>query len=42
MLAAEGYHVTALHRESIGNIVLDETLPPGEYRPLTDTEVQSL
>ena len=31
--------VLALHRVSIGNILLDETLAPGQYRPLTDMEI---
>ena len=42
MFAAMGNHVTALHRERIGNIVLDEALPPGEYRPLTKEEILSI
>lgn len=42
MFAAAGNHVNALHRERIGGIVLDETLAPGEYRPLTDEEIQSV
>lgn len=42
MFAATGNHVNALHRERIGGIVLDETLAPGEYRPLTDEEIQSV
>lgn len=31
--------VLTLHRESIGPIVLDPTLAPGQYRPLTDNEI---
>lgn len=31
--------VIRLHRESIGHIVLDERLAPGEYRALTDDEI---
>ncbi|GAA0336968.1 16S rRNA pseudouridine(516) synthase RsuA [Morganella psychrotolerans] len=42
MFAATGNHVNALHRERVGGIVLDETLAPGEYRPLTDEEIQSI
>ncbi|MEG0279920.1 MAG: 16S rRNA pseudouridine(516) synthase RsuA [Morganella sp. (in: enterobacteria)] len=42
MFAAAGNHVNALHREQVGGIVLDETLAPGEYRPLTDEEIQSV
>ena len=38
MLAARGKPVTYLKRLSMGPLVLDETLKPGEYRPLTDTE----
>lgn len=42
MFAAAGNHVNALHREQVGGIVLDDTLAPGEYRPLTDEEIQSV
>lgn len=42
MFAAVGNHVTALHRERIGCIQLDETLDPGEYRALTDDEISSV
>ncbi|EMJ9774394.1 16S rRNA pseudouridine(516) synthase RsuA [Morganella morganii] len=42
MFAAAGNHVDALHRERIGGIVLDDSLEPGEYRPLTDEEIQSV
>lgn len=42
MLAAVGTHVTALHRVSIGKVLLDQALAPGAYRLLTDTEVESL
>ncbi|MEQ4794798.1 16S rRNA pseudouridine(516) synthase RsuA, partial [Klebsiella variicola subsp. variicola] len=35
MFVAVGNHVSALHRERIGDITLDETLAEGEYRPLT-------
>lgn len=42
MFAAVGNHVTALHRERIGCIQLDETLEPGEYRALTDDEISSV
>lgn len=41
MFAAIGNHVVALHRESIGNIKLDESLLPGQYRPLTPAEIAS-
>lgn len=39
MFAALGNKVVGLHRERIGEIVLDPNLQPGEYRPLTDTEI---
>lgn len=39
MLAAVGNHVTRLHRESIGRLVLDATLPAGGVRPLTVEEI---
>lgn len=42
MLAATGNHVCALHRSRIGNIILDPSLKPGEYRPLTTTEIASI
>jgi 16S rRNA pseudouridine516 synthase len=39
MLAAVGNHVTALHRERIGTLVLDLALPAGSVRPLTVDEI---
>ncbi|MDG3087942.1 16S rRNA pseudouridine(516) synthase RsuA [Vibrio hannami] len=42
MFAALGNKVEALHRESIGDIELDEDLEPGEYRYLTDEEINSV
>ena len=42
MFAAVGNHVSALHRERIGDITLDETLAEGEYRPLTEDEINSI
>ena len=42
MFAALGNKVEALHRERIGEIVLDEDLEPGEYRYLTEDEVNSI
>mgnify|MGYP005991117951 FL=1 len=42
MFAAIGNKVTALHRASIGSIHLDPELEPGEYRFLTDEEVNSI
>ncbi len=38
MCAAIGLRVTALHRFSIGALVLDENLEPGAFRPLTAEE----
>ncbi|MEH6563102.1 MAG: 16S rRNA pseudouridine(516) synthase RsuA [Marinobacter sp.] len=42
MLAAAGNHVVALHRQRIGDIVLDPVLEPGAYRELTEQEVASI
>jgi 16S rRNA pseudouridine516 synthase len=42
MFAALGNHVTALHREAIGGVVLDPALAPGEYRALREDEVEAL
>ncbi len=42
MFAALGNHVVALHRERIGDITLDDALAPGEYRPLTEEEINSI
>ncbi|WP_263796731.1 16S rRNA pseudouridine(516) synthase RsuA [Klebsiella oxytoca] len=42
MFAAVGNHVVGLHRERIGDIALDASLAPGEYRPLTAEEVASV
>ncbi|MDO6563919.1 16S rRNA pseudouridine(516) synthase RsuA [Amphritea sp. 1_MG-2023] len=41
MFAAMGNKVTALHREQIGNIRLDDDLEAGEYRFLTAAEANS-
>ncbi len=41
MFAACGNHVTALHRHAIGSIQLDPNLELGNYRPLTQHEVNS-
>lgn len=38
MCAAVGLTVTALHRCSIGALVLDSSLEPGQYRRLTEAE----
>lgn len=42
MFSALGCTVTALHREQVGPIVLDECLQPGESRLLSDEEVEAL
>jgi 16S rRNA pseudouridine516 synthase len=39
MFHAVGNQVLSLHRESIGPLVLDHSLPPGKFRPLTAAEV---
>jgi 16S rRNA pseudouridine516 synthase len=39
MFAAVGNRVIELHRESIGNILLDPKLAPGEYRELSQQEI---
>lgn len=40
MFAAAGNRVVGLHRESVGELVLDASLLPGEYRALTDNEIK--
>lgn len=42
MLAAVGNHVSALHRQRIGDIELDSTLAPGQFRELSPEEVRSV
>jgi len=42
MFAALGNKVAGLHRWKIGDVVLDESLEEGEYRPLTQNEIESL
>ncbi|HAS6361346.1 TPA: 16S rRNA pseudouridine(516) synthase RsuA [Vibrio vulnificus] len=42
MFAALGNKVEQLHRERIGAIELDENLEPGEYRYLTQEEINSV
>ncbi|AQU82485.1 MAG: pseudouridine synthase [Halomonas sp.] len=39
MFAALGNHVNALHRRSIGDVVLPDDLAPGEWRELTPQEI---
>jgi len=41
MFAAVGNHVVALHRERIGDILLDTHLLPGQFRTLTVDEILS-
>lgn len=42
MFAALGNRVVALHRERIGDIVLDGSLAVGDYRPLSAAEIHSI
>lgn len=42
MLAAVGNRVTALHRQSVGEIELDPALAPADYRELTEKEITSV
>ncbi|WP_394205780.1 16S rRNA pseudouridine(516) synthase RsuA [Shewanella waksmanii] len=42
MFAAVGNKVVALHRHSVGSIELDADLEPGEWRYLTEEEIQSV
>ena len=42
MCAAVGLKVVQLHRRSVGSVVLDEGLEPGQFRPLTDEEREAL
>ena len=42
MFAHQGKTVQQLKRLSIGPLLLDETLSPGEWRPLKEEEVQTL
>ncbi len=42
MFAALGNKVVGLHREKVGHIVLDDDLEPGEYRYLTEDEIESV
>ena len=39
MMAAVGNHVVKLHRESIAKIKLDENLEEGQWRELTEAEI---
>ncbi len=40
MLAAVGHHVEQLHRQQIGKIILDPNLKAGEWRELSEDEIQ--
>jgi len=40
MLAAVGNHVSQLHRQQIGNIILDSKLKEGHWRELTEDEIK--
>lgn len=42
MFAATGNRVIGLHREAVGSIELDLSLAPGQYRPLTPGEIDSV
>ena len=42
MIAKVGGRVTALKRLTMGNLVLDDNLAPGEYRRLTKAEIDDL
>jgi 16S rRNA pseudouridine516 synthase len=42
MFSATGHEVTALHRASFGPLQLPEDLPEGQFRPLTDGEIEAL
>ncbi|MDU4451892.1 MAG: 16S rRNA pseudouridine(516) synthase RsuA [Haemophilus parainfluenzae] len=42
IFAALGNKVVALHRWRIGNVELDESLEEGEFRPLTQEEIDNL
>lgn len=42
MFSAVGKEVIDLHRESFGSLTLDETLPQGKWRELTDDELRGL
>ena len=42
MFAACGMHVAALKRVTMGPLKLDQTLEPGQYRLLSENEIQAL
>ena len=39
MFAAVGNHVTALHRDRVGSLLLPDDLPAGQYRILSETDL---
>lgn len=41
LLASRGARVVRLHRERIGSLRLDDSLPPGAFRPLTEEEIEA-
>jgi len=42
MMLATGRTVTRLHRHSVGSLVLDPALLPGQWRELTGEEIDTL
>jgi len=42
MFAAAGNHVEALHRDRIGALSLPADLGPGEYRPMSPTDIAAI
>ena len=42
MFAAVGNHVVALHREAIGGLGLPAEMEPGDFRPLTADELETV
>ena len=42
MITSLGNEVVSLHRLQIGGIALDPELEPGDYRPLTEEEIESI
>lgn len=42
MFLAVGKEVTYLKRERMGTLCLDENLKPGEYRLLTEEEIENV
>lgn len=42
MFAAVGNHVEALHRERLGGLSLPDDLPPGQWRLLTEDEIDAI